>query len=135
MMYFVKKDHKTLDSEDYAHNWKAYFGCIHSINTISLKGFSVILTGLNAARNYTDSNISTELQNHSSPLTLQGGEHVAGVWSDDRDPSGQTLTWHIGVIEFVSSKTVSVSYLQVSSKDRCHWVHQETAATLCTPID
>ena len=100
MMYFVKKDHKTLDSEDYAHNWKAYFGCIHSINTISLKGFSAILTGLNAARNYTDTIISEPgTSKPFTPLTLQGGEHVAGLSSDDRDTSGQTLTWRIGVIK------------------------------------
>ena len=56
-VFRLKKDHITLDSEDYAHNLKAYFGCIHSINTISLESFSAILTGLNAARNNNISNI------------------------------------------------------------------------------
>ena len=111
-VFRLKKDHITLDSEDYAHNLKAYFGCIHSINTISLESFSAILTGLNAARNNNISNISTEPKKALLTLTLQTGEHVAGVWSDD-----------------------NVSYLQASSKDRCHWVYPETAATLCTPLD
>lgn len=134
-VFRLKKDHITLDSEDYAHNLKVYFGCIHSINTISLESFSAILTGLNAARNNNISNISTEPKKALLTLTLQTGEHVAGVWSDDNGPSGQTLTWHIGVIELVDSEKVSVSYLQASSKDRCHWVYPETAATLCTPLD
>ena len=43
-VFRLKKDHITLDSEDYAHNLKAYFCCTHSIsiNTISLESFSTI---------------------------------------------------------------------------------------------
>ena len=80
---------------------------------------------------------STKSQNSSS-ATLQAREHVAGVWSDDNDPTGQTLTWHIGVIVSIDAESVTTSYLQSNSKDRCHCVYivyPETATTLCTPKD
>ena len=52
--------------------------------------------------------------------------------SDDRD---QTLTCHSGVIELIDYEKVTVPYLQANSNDRCHWVYQEKAATLCAPVD
>ena len=83
-----------MDSEDYTHYLKIYFGCLNSVNR-TLEDFSYILTGLNAAHcgEISTSDTTTE------PHKLNIGEHIVGVWADEHDTSGSMLTWHVGVVE------------------------------------
>ena len=48
-LFRLKASSKNLDSEDYAQNLRVYFGCINSVNTISLEDFAHVLTGLRSA--------------------------------------------------------------------------------------
>ena len=42
-VFRLKKDYKNLDSEDYAHNLRVYFGCFNAVNTVSLSDFLAAL--------------------------------------------------------------------------------------------
>ena len=44
-VFRLKKNYKNLDSEDYAHNLKVYFGFVSSVSQITLSDLSYILTG------------------------------------------------------------------------------------------
>lgn len=169
-VFKLKKNYKRLDTEDYAHNLKLYFGCINSVNTITLADFSYILTGLNAAcSTLTSSNAISTSEAASAPsapasepasanptttkpaleptlepssesgqvnLDLQTGAHIAGVWSDETDPTGQSLTWYIGVVESVDKGGAMVSYLvQTKKSNKSNWMYPETSATYYTPCD
>ena len=143
-----------LEAEVYAHNLRLYFGCISSVKTISLKDFSYILTGLNAASTETlKAKVKKSKGNKPKPkkvseeevldecerdgnINLQPGSHVAAVWADDFDAAGKKLTWHIGVVESLNVDSVKVSYLmQSSSKSKSTWIFPETASTFITPVD
>lgn len=107
-VFRLKKNYKKLENEDYAHNLRLYFGCINSISTITVADFSYILTGLNAA---SSNLVQTELASVYPPAEpaeqlqalqpsadlqpgksreLQTGAHIAGMWSDEADPTGLT---------------------------------------------
>lgn len=133
-VFRLKKNYKNLESVDYAHNLKAYFGCVTSIKQITLADFGYILTGLNAA---SVPGINTETDNEvADSVQPQPGEHIAGVWADEKDPTGQTLTWHIGVVESVSNDGAMVSYLiQSNNKSKANWMFPETSSTFYTPKD
>ena len=49
MIFRLKKNAKNLDSEEYAHNLKTYFGCTNSVQTLTLADLSFVLTGLSSA--------------------------------------------------------------------------------------
>ena len=153
-IFRLKQNYKLLEAEDYAHNLKLYFGCISSVKTISLKDFSYILTGLNAASTETlKAKVKKSKGNKPKPkkvseeevldecerdgnINLQPGSHVAAVWADDFDAAGKKLTWHIGVVESLNVDSVKVSYLmQSSSKSKSTWIFPETASTFITPVD
>ena len=141
-IFKLKKNFKNLDNEDYAHNMKIYFGCLNSVKSISLADFSYILTCLNAANDTsTSEHHSTENQiTEETPEfgrhNLQIGEHIAGVWSDDTDASGQTLTWHIGVVEQVNNDGATVAYLvQTKNSSKSNWMFPESATTHFTPYE
>ena len=145
-VFRLKNQHKTLDSEDYVHNLRLYFGCVHSVKRISLSDLSYILTGLNAAMNSSSSdeirsttNICIENQTSSSESfseKFKSGSHIAAVWSDEQDPTGQTLTWYIGVIEDLTDTGANVSYLlQTNTNTKSNWMYPETSSTLFTPFD
>ena len=79
---------------------------------MSISDFSYILTGLNAACSSTavtrNTSSSTEVPTENTSTepeqvtkTVQTGEHIAGVWADDNDATGRTLTWHLGIVESV----------------------------------
>ena len=146
-VFRLKKDYKNLDSEDYAHNLRVYFGCVNAVNTISLSDFSYILTGLNAACSSTavptqNTSSSTEVPTENTSTepekvtkTVQTGEHIAGVWADDNDATGRILTWHIGIVESDDGGAV-VSYLvQTNSNNKANWMYPESASTFYTPYD
>jgi len=66
-VFRLKKNYKKLDSEDYAHNLRVYFGCVNSVNTVTLSDFSYILTGLNAAcSNAAPTQLKTSYQSLNS---------------------------------------------------------------------
>ena len=68
--------------------------------------------------------------------TVQTGEHIAGVWADENDATGRTLTWHIGVVEAVDDDGATVSYLvQTNCNNKANWMYPESAATFYTPYD
>ena len=90
----------------------------------------VILTGLNAARR---NKLNSKKLRNTSSVMLQAREHVAGVWSLTKKTQLDTLlTWHIGVIESIDAESITFSYLQSNSIDKCHWLYPESATTLCT---
>ena len=61
---------------------------------------------------------------------------MAGVWSDDSDPTGQTLTWDIGVVESVNDNNALVTYLvQTKNNSRQNWMFPESASTHSTTCD
>ena len=150
-IFKLKKNYKNLDNDDYAHNLRLYFGCLSSVKTISLEDFSYILTGLNAANDTANINVLTSESNSAQadveqtvsndvsgfgPHNLHQGVHVAGVWSDDTDATGQTLTWHIGVVESVDDNGATVAYLvQTKNNSKNNWMFPESASTHYTPFD
>ena len=99
-LFRLKKNYKKLDSEDYAHSLKIYSGCVHSVKTITLSDLSYILTGLNAACS-TAAPAQNKFTEPEQKRAIQTGEHIAGVWADENDATGRTLTWHKGVVEDV----------------------------------
>ena len=137
-VFRLKKNYKKLESDDYAHNLRVYFGCINSVSTITLSDFSYILTGLSAACSTaapTLNNNNTTEPTHQRKK-IQIGEHIAGVWADDNDTTGRTLTWHIGVVEAMDEDGATVSYLfQTKSSNKSNWMYPESAATFYTQYD
>ena len=49
IIFRLKKNAKNLDSEEYAHNLKTYFGCANSVQSLTLADLSLVLTGLSSA--------------------------------------------------------------------------------------
>ena len=136
-VFRLKKNYKNLDSDDYAHNLKVYFGCVSSVSQITLSDLSYILTGLNAAAS-TAVTSEKECQEEESQIhkTFKIGEHIAGVWSDENDATGKTLTWHIGIVEAIEKGGVKVSYLlQTNNNDKANWMYPESASTFYTPYE
>ena len=131
-IFRLMKDHKKLESFDYAHNLKTYFGCVHSVQTITLQDLSAILTGLKAAN---DKNPTIADIQEKDDDAIKQGEHVACVWADEKDPTGISLTWHLGVVESVNTDSATISYLQQNSTDKSCWAYPETASTLSTPFE
>ena len=134
VLFRLKKNYKNLISEDYAHNLRLYFGCVNSISTITRDDLSQVLTGLNAALITSESDRSvqqvsqTNLQPANTELKI--GSHVAGVWSNEADPTGDSLTWYLGVVQTVSETGAMVSYMvQNKSNDKAHWMYPETSTT------
>ena len=69
-------------------------------------------------------------------MELETGAHIAGVWSDEADPTGRTLTWYIGVVEAVEKGGAMVSYMvQTNCNNKSNWMYPETSATYYTPRD
>ena len=140
-VFRMKKNHKRLDAEDYAHNLRLYFGCINSISTITRADFSSILTGLNAAANgSTTSKAVANLLDSERPQTntdLKTGSHIAGVWSDESDLTGRTLTWYLGVVEGVDETGAMVSYMVQTdyNNNKSNRMYPETSTTYYTPRD
>ena len=107
----LKENYNKLASEDNAHNLRVFFGCIDSVNIITLSDFSYILTGLNTACSTTETPPQNKVTEPDQQMTVQTGEHVASVWADENDATGRTLTWHIEVVEDVDDGGATVSYL------------------------
>ena len=107
-IFRLKKNGKMLDSEDYIHNLKVYFGCINAISTITMADLSCVLNALNTA---TSRNINTPVLPaprstssllHSHGLqVLSAGSHIAAVWEDENDPTGLKLILYIGELRHV----------------------------------
>ncbi len=79
-VFCLKHNNEKLDSEDYAHNLRVYFGCVHSLSTITLSYLSYILTGLNAASSTAAPSQSIAMTPEQQKKPVQTGEHIAGVW-------------------------------------------------------
>ena len=86
-VFRLKQNYKKLDSEDYqySHNLRIYFGCVHSVSTITLSDLSYILTGFNAARSTAAPSQSIAMEPEQQKKTVLIMEHIAGVWADDND--------------------------------------------------
>ena len=76
-VFRLKKNYKKLDSEDYAHNLRVYFGCVNSVNTVTLSDFSYILTGLNAACSTAAPTQNELTEPEQQKNTVQTREHIA----------------------------------------------------------
>ena len=97
-----------LDSDDYIHNLKVYFGYINAVSTITLADLSCVFNVLNTT---TERNInapvfpapsSTSSLLHSHGLqVLSTGSHIAAVWEDENDLTGLKLNWYIGELRLV----------------------------------
>ena len=108
-IFRLKKNGKMLDSEDYVHNLKVYFGCINAVSTITLADLSYVLTGLRTATEINtntpmpptpSSNSSLILHSHGLQM-LSTRSHVTAVWEDEDDPTGLKLNWFIGELKLV----------------------------------
>ena len=109
---------------------------MNSINTITLSDFSYILTGLNAACSTTAPTQNQATDAAQQKKKLQTGEHIVGVWADENDATGRTLTWQIGVVEAVDEGGATVSYLvQTNCNKKENWIYPKSAATFYTPFD
>ena len=141
VVFRLKKNYQRLCSEDYAHNLKLYFGCVTSVSTITRADLSYILTGLNAANtsNETDQS-SSQINSESSRGQLKIGSHVAGVWSNEDNCTGNTLTWYLGVVESLSENGAMVAYMvQTNTNSKSNWMYPDASSnansTFNTPYD
>ena len=72
----------------------------------------------------TRSTINLLIENQTSSSEsfsekFKTGSHIPAVWSDEQYPTGQTLTWFIGVIENLTDTGTNVSYLlQTNTKTK-----------------
>ena len=103
-----------MDSEEYAHNLKTYFGCANSVHTLTLADLSFGLTGISSANQLesveasVSPSVTDEEKSHNMPFSE--GHHVACVWEDDRFFS-HDLKWYISVVERITDGGANMCHI------------------------
>ena len=75
--------------------------------------------------------ITNEIDDESN-VVFQNGEHVIGVWEDEKESH---LTWFLGVVEAVSGDTVDVVYFHRRYRHGRSWSFPEDGDPIPTPAD
>ena len=109
------RNHRNLETTEYAENLSSYLDSACSCRTISLAGFDNVLHALCGKESVkTD----TPLVDSDDDYHYKIGENVAVFWVD------KTVQWFLGVVDssISTNGNISISYLTRSDAKGCEWV-------------
>ena len=106
-IFRLMRNHRKLETKEYADNLITYLDSACTCRTITLDDLSNVLHGLSGkAKNGTNTEVPS-----STELPFAVGDYVAAFWFD-----GQ-YKWYLGVVDNVREDIVTVSYMARS--DSC----------------
>ena len=119
------RNHRKLETMEYADNLSSYLDSARSCRTITLADFDNVLHALCGKES---AKTDTSLVDSAAEEDYKIGENVAVFWMDE------TVQWFLGVVDsnVGANGNILISYLTRSDSTGCEWIFPEDAEIIET---
>ena len=145
-VFRLKRNHKNLDTSDYAANLCEYLNHARCSTKLSMCDLRNVLNGLNYSLPAPEISVTSTFDqvNHGSVEVCRVdkenetencftcGEHLACIWTED---VGDKINWHLGVADKFENGELLVSYMKRADQKGLTWLFPDEAEIHLTKRD